>query len=329
MSADAPRILVAESSSFSERGLQAFARLGPVDALDLSQDELENLVGNYEMLVVRLGLQVDREVIAAGKSLQAIATATTGVDHIHLDAARQRGIAVISLQGERAFLDQVYATAEHTFALLLSLLRRIPSAFEAVKDYEWRRDVFRGGELNGKSLGIIGCGRLGRMVARYGAAFGMQVLVFDPYQSDLPNKVERCTSLYQLLAASDIVSLHVPLNQETRGMISAAEFAAMRPGALLLNTARGAVLDEQALLSALETGWLGGAALDVLDREHSLASHRDHPLIEYARTHENLIITPHIAGATQESIEKADLFLADKLQKYLSTHKPLKRTRTV
>jgi D-3-phosphoglycerate dehydrogenase / 2-oxoglutarate reductase len=326
MTGGVPRILVAERSSFSERGLQAFARLGQVDALDLTQDDLRALIGNYEVLVLRLGLQVDQSVIADGESLRAIATATTGLDHIDLSAAGQHKVAVLSLRGERAFLDQVYATAEHTFALLLSLVRQIPSAFKAAKDYEWRRDLFRGTELNGKSLGIIGCGRLGRMVARYGAAFGMRVLVFDPYQTDIPDGVERCESLHQLLENSDIVSLHVPLNAETRNLISTVEFAAMRPGTILVNTARGAVVDEQALLNVLESGRLGGAALDVLAQEHTLKARRDHPLIEYAWAHENLIITPHIAGATQESVEKADIFLAGKLQEFLSTNQTLKRT---
>lgn len=321
-----PRILVAERSSFSERGLQALAQIGPIEALDLSQVELVRLISDFEVLVLRLGLQADEAVITAGKELWMIATATTGVDHIDLAAAGRKGIAIISLQGEREFLDQVYATAEHTFALLLSLIRHIPSAFEAAKEYEWRRDLYRGRELNGKRLGIIGCGRLGRMVARYGAAFGMRVLVFDPNQNDLPDGIGRCESLHELLAASEIVSLHVPLNEETRRLISAAEFEAMRPGAILVNTARGAVVDEQALLIALESGRLGGAALDVLSQEHTLSTQRDHPLIEYARTHDNLIVTPHIAGATYESVEKADLFLAGKIHEYLLHQQTLKRT---
>ena len=326
MPGEGVRILVAERSSFSERGLQALAQIGSTEVLDLSQGDLIGLIGSYEVLVLRLGLQVDAAVIAAGIDLRVIATATTGLDHIDLAAAGQRDIAVLSLKGERAFLDQVYATAEHTFALLLSLVRRIPYAFEAAKDYKWRRDIFQGSELNGKSLGIIGCGRLGSMVAVYGAAFGMRVLVYDPFLPDLPDGAERCEQLSQLLAASDIVSLHVPLNPGTHNLISAAECAAMRPGAILVNTSRGAVIDEEALLQALESGRLGGAALDVLSDEHALAERRNHPLIEYARRHENLLITPHIAGATQESVEKADLFLAGKLQEYLHTHYTSKRT---
>jgi D-3-phosphoglycerate dehydrogenase len=150
------------------------------------------------------------------------------------------------------------------------------------------------------------------MVASYGVAFGMQVLAYDPYQSELPEGIERCWSLSELLARSDVVSLHVPLNGETRGMLGEAELTQMRRGAILINTARGAVINEADLLRALEAGHLGGAALDVLADEHMI-SREKRPLIEYARTHQNLIITPHIAGATFESVENAELFLAKKV----------------
>jgi D-3-phosphoglycerate dehydrogenase len=311
------RILLAEKSSFSAAGIQALAGIAPLEAVDLSQADLAGAVQGYELLVVRLGLRVDEAVLSAGGALVAIGTPTTGLDHIDQEAAGRRNISILSLKGERAFLDQVYATAEHTFALLLSLVRRLPAAFEAVKGYEWRRDLYRGRELNGKSLGILGCGRLGTMAARYGVGFGMHVLAYDPYQPELPPGVERCASLEELLRRSDILSLHVPLNEETRGMLGAAQFTFLHPGALLVNTARGGVLDEAALLEALESGRLGGAALDVLCDEHRLAAGENNPLIEYARTHDNLILTPHIGGATQESVEKADLFLANKLGEFL------------
>jgi D-3-phosphoglycerate dehydrogenase / 2-oxoglutarate reductase len=313
------RILVAEKSSFSQRGLESLAEIGHVDALDLPQAQLAQAVQGYEALVVRLGLMVDRAVLTAGDALRLVGTPTTGLDHIDLQAAQERGIAVLSLKGERLFLDQVYATAEHTFALLLSLVRQIPAAFEAVGRYEWRRDLYRGRELSGKALGIVGCGRLGSMVARYGAAFGMRVLVYDPYQPRLPEGVTTCSTLAELLAESDVVSLHVPLNPETEGMFSAGQFSLLRPGAILINTARGAVLDERTLLQALESGRLAGAALDVLCNEFELTQGAKNPLIEYARTHDNLIITPHIGGATQESIEKADLFIARKIGEFLSS----------
>ena len=312
------RILIAEKSSFSENGLDAFSQIAPTDAFDLTQEQLVKKIVGYDILIVRLGLRVDKSVLAAGRDIRIIGTPTTGLDHIDLVTSEKRGIVVFSLKGERAFLDQVYATAEHTIALLLSLIRHVPSAFKAAKNYNWRRDLFRGTELNGKVLGIVGCGRLGSMVARYTAAFGMDVLGYDPYQPDLPIGVNRCENLAELLSSSDIVSIHVPLNQETCGMFSEREFNSMRPRAILINTSRGSILDESALLHALETGKLAGAALDVLDDEMQVNEHRNHPLIEYARSHENLIITPHIGGATYESVEKADLFIAQKIKEYLN-----------
>jgi len=313
------RILVAEKSSFSQRGLQSLAEIAPVEARDLTQAQLVQTVPGFEVLVVRLGVQVDKQVLTAGADLRVVATPTTGLDHIDLPAAQERGIAVLSLKGERAFLEQVYATAEHTFALLLCLVRRIPAAFEAVQRYEWRRDLYRGRELSGKTLGIVGCGRLGSMVARYGAAFGMQVLVYDPYQPHIPDGAVLCPTLAELLAECDVVSVHVPLNPETEDMFSAEQFSLLRPGAILINTARGAVLDETALLQALESGRLAGAALDVLDNEYDLGLGASNPLIEYTRLHYNLIITPHIGGATQETIEKADMFIARKIGEYFSS----------
>ncbi len=312
------RILVAEKSSFSLRGLESLGEIASVEALDLTQAQLVQKVQDYEILVVRLGLKVDRPVLMAGKALRVVGTPTTGLDHIDLQAAQESGIAVLSLKGERDFLDQVYATAEHTFALLLCLVRHVPAAFEAVKRYEWRRDLYRGSELSGKALGIVGCGRLGSMVAHYGAAFGMRVLVYDPHLARIPDGAVACSTLAELLAECDVISIHVPLNPQTEGMLAAEQLSLLRPGAVLINTARGAILEETALLHALELGRLAGAAVDVICNEHTIGQGTTNPLIEYARTHDNLIITPHIGGATQELIEKADLFIANKIREYLS-----------
>lgn len=311
------RILVAERSSFSEKGLQALSALAPITALDIPQSELPNLATAYDVLFVRLGLRVDSQVIQAAPNLIAIATPTTGLDHIDLEAAQRRNIAVLSLKGERAFLETVTSTAEHTFALLLALVRHIPQAVRAVERYEWRRDVFRGIELSGKTFGIIGYGRLGSMVARYALAFGMRVLTYDPYAAYIPESIERCATLQALLCQSDIISLHVDLRPETTALIDERAFAQMKKGAILVNTARGAVIDEKALLKALENGHLAAAALDVLADEAAVQPGGSHPLIEYARTHDNLLITPHIGGASQEAIEKADLFLVEKTRRFL------------
>lgn len=311
------KILLAEKSSFSKEGVEALSRIGHLDAEDLTQTSLTERIAEYDVLVLRLGLRVDANVLSCAAKLKAIVTPTTGLDHIDVIAAQNQGVQVFSLKGERDFLDSVYSTAEHTFGLMLSLLRKIPAAFNAVKRYEWRRDIFRGRELDGKKIGLVGCGRLGTMMARYCSAFGMRVLVFDPYQKNLPEWVHVCPSLDYLLAESDIISLHVPLNDETRGMISYPEFAKMKKGAYLVNTSRGAVIDETALLDALRRGILSGAALDVLIDEHRIEVEKSNPVIEYAKHHDNLIITPHIGGAAVEAVVKADLFVIEKLRKWM------------
>jgi len=311
------RILLAEESSFSQEGIQALTELGQLETTNLTQEELYKRIHNYDVLVLRLGLRADKPLFKDSNQLKVIITPTTGLDHIDLEVAEQEGVAVLSLKGERAFLDQVYSTAEHTFGLLLALLRKIPSSFNAVKGYQWRRDLYRGRELDGKVLGLVGCGRLGTMMVRYATVFGMDVLVYDPYQKQLPEVITLCSSLYDLLSRSDIISLHVPLNEETRGMFSRKEFGWMKPGAYLINTSRGAVIDEYVLLNALISGKLSGAALDVLCDEHLIENNRENPLIEYAKEHDNLIITPHIGGAAYESVRKADMFVIDKLKTWL------------
>jgi len=311
------RILLAEKSSFSEKGIQALRKLGHLDSLDLSQNALINRILAYDVLVIRLGLRVDSDILNSAPNLKVIATPTTGLDHIDLSATTKNCITVLSLKGEREFLDSVYSTAEHTFALMMALIRHIPSSFDTVKKYQWRRDLYRGKELDGKTIGLVGCGRLGTMMVRYALAFGMEVLVYDPYQENLPSRIKLVDTLEELLSRCDIISLHVPLNQETRGMLSEVEFSLMKPGAFLINTSRGAVIDEKALLVALKSNHLAGAAVDVISNEHVIEFERFHPLIAYALENENLIITPHIGGATFESVEKADLFIANKMRSWM------------
>jgi D-3-phosphoglycerate dehydrogenase len=311
------RILLAEKSSFSEKGIAALLKLGNLDAQDLTQEELLDHIPDYDVLVVRLGLRVDSIILGSAANLKIIVTPTTGLDHIDLAAATQKGIHVLSLKGERSFLDTVYSTAEHAFGLLMALVRHIPSSFDAVTKYHWRRDVYRGRELDGKIIGLIGCGRLGSMMVRYARAFGMQVLVYDPYQENLPDEIELVETLDELLSRSDIISLHIPLNHETRGMISETEFLKMKHGAFLVNTSRGAIIEETAFLEALKSGQLAGAALDVVCNEHMIETERYNPLIAYAQENQNLIITPHIGGATFESVEKADIFIVNKLFSWL------------
>ena len=306
------KVLMAEPDRFSPRALEALGRFAEVRMADGGLRGLLDGAGWADVLWVRLRHAIDRTVMDAAPGLRAIVTPTTGLNHIDVSEAGRRGIEVLSLRGETGFLRDVRATAELTIGLMLSLLRRLPGAFEHVRDGGWDRDRFRGNELAGMTVGIIGYGRLGTLVARYLSAFDATVLVSDPAVSAaaLPAGL-RLASLNELLERSSLVSLHVNLIEQTEGMFGPAEFAAMKQGAWLVNTARGELVDENALLAALETGRLSGAAVDVLSGEQT---RERQPLVEYARRHGNLLITPHIGGCTAESMEKTELFMAGKLE---------------
>jgi D-3-phosphoglycerate dehydrogenase len=235
--------------------------------------------------------------------LLAIVSNTTGVPHIDMEAAADRDVAVFSLRDEQEFLRAITPTAEHSWGLLLALMRRTTWAHQAILDGAWNRRPFGAPTMLSRlGLGVVGYGRLGRMVGRYGRAFGMQVQFFDPHVESNDGTAEKADTLTDLADWADVVSLHVPANESTCKMISRDFMARLKAGSWLVNTARGEVLDEPALLEALESGHLAGAALDVLDGEFA-ADFRvsQHPLVEYARHHDNLLLTPHIGGSTLDA----------------------------
>lgn len=311
------RILNLEPFNYSPEARGLLEELGKLTEKEMSRSALLKELGRYDVLIVRMAHQINREVIDAGRHLKAIVTATTGLDHIDLAYAQTRNIAVLSLQGETDFLRSVSATAEHTWALLLSLLRRVVPASRAACHGEWNRDEFWGQELDGKRFGIVGLGRIGVKVARYGQVFGMEVGAYDPLTTSWLEGIWRAPSLSNLLERSEVLSLHVPLNAETQGMLNADKFARLPVGSLLINTSRGRLIDELALVQALDEGRLAGAALDVLADELDANRRPNSPLISYASQHDNLLITPHIGGATYESMAKTEMFMARKLKKFL------------
>lgn len=321
------RILNAEPLGYCDEARAILTELGEVIEAPLTRAELLPALAGCHVLIVRLGHDIDREVIDAGPLLLAIVTAATGLDHVDVEHAAGRGVQVLSLRGETQFLQTIHATAEHTWALLLALLRRIPPAAAAVRRGEWNRDRFRGSELAGRRLALVGLGRVGRQVARYGLAFDMTVAAYDPYAREWPDGVGRTETLEGLAGGADVLSIHVPLTAETRGLIGPRELAALPPGAVLVNTARGEVVDSRALLGALGGGRLAGAALDVLPDERSgRGGSRASPLLEYARAHDTLLVTPHIGGATHESMARTEVFMARKLATFL--HRRAARAET-
>jgi phosphoglycerate dehydrogenase-like enzyme len=198
-------------------------------------------------------------------------------------------------------------------------VRKLPYAFEAARRGAWRdiEERFRGIELSGKILGVIGYGRIGGNLSRYATAMGMQVVAFDPNVAQMPDATRRVASSQQVLRLADVVAICVHLDETTRGMVSEDWFNEMKPGAYFLNTSRGEVVEEEAMLRALETGKLAAAAVDVITGEQS-ASISDHPVIRYARSHENLIVTPHMAGLTVDSEMKAGTYAFDALRRHLN-----------
>lgn len=292
--------------------------LRPIAEIETRQPTREALLAGIEKAdayFASLHVRADAEVLERARRLRVIATSTTGLDHIDLDVAAQKGIQILSLKEETAFLDSVTATAEMTWALLLATIRRLPWAFDAAKRGEWARDRFRGQQIAGMTMGILGYGRLGRIVGEYAKAFRLRVLACDVRAVDPAPGVE-LVDLPTLLRESDILSVHIHLTPENRGLLSRREFAAMKPGAILVNTSRGAILDQGAFLEALANGPLAGAGIDVIEGEwqDDLA---EHPLIRYANTHENLVISPHIGGVTHQSQRMTLEFTARKLAAFL------------
>ena len=266
--------------------------------------ELVKVIGDYDALVVRSETKVDRKVIEAGKRLKVVARAGIGVDNIDLESATSAGIAVVN-----APTGNTVAAAEHTVALMLSMARNIPSAHASLRAGEWTRSKFIGIEVRDKTLGICGLGRVGSEVARRAQAFDMRLVGCDPFVA--PDYARRIgvelLTLNELLAQSDFVTLHTPLTDGTRHMIGKKEIAIIKPGARLINVARGELVDEEALLEGLDSGRLAGVALDVFAQEPPASG----PLLE----HTKVVVTPHLGASTAEAqrevaIEAAEQVLA-------------------
>ena len=282
-----------------------------VQAIDANRQQLIAAISNFEVLWVRLRNMIDKEIMDHAPKLTTIATNTTGLNHVDLDEAAKRKIAVVSLKGEYEFLSDIRATAEHTIGLALALLRKIPAAHNHASAGGWDRYPFKGHELYEQTAGIIGYGRLGKIVAGYFKAFGMKVLVCDPNVADTPDDVLK-VQLDELVRQSDVISLHVDYRPENNQMIDKSVFEHVKQGAVFINTARGELVNESDLLAALNSGRLAGAALDVVASEHTNSDVRA-ALVQYTTGNDNLILTPHIGGNTFESHFKTEEFLAQKL----------------
>ena len=295
------RVLIAEP--LADAGIELLRAHFEVDVHDaLDRAELLARVAEADALVVRSATQVDAEVLAAGRNLKVVGRAGIGLDNVDVNAATRLGVMVVN-----APQSNVISAAEHTVALILAQARNIPQADAALREGRWERSRFQGAELYGKTLGIVGLGRVGALVAQRLNAFGMRVIAYDPYVSrDRAAQMGvELASLVEVLTRADVVTVHLPKTPETTGLIGERELAAMRPGARLVNTARGGLVDETALAKAVESGHLGGAALDVFSEEPTTQS----PLFELER----VVVTPHLGASTTEAQDKAGVAIAEQL----------------
>jgi D-3-phosphoglycerate dehydrogenase / 2-oxoglutarate reductase len=283
------RVLVAEA--VAPEGVQLLRAHHEVDERPgLSRDELCAILPGYDALIVRSQVQVDAALIAAGSRLAVIGRAGVGVDNVDLEAATRAGIVVVN-----APTGNTIAAAEHTLALLYGLARKTAAADASVRRGEWRRAEFTGLELRGRTLGIIGLGKIGQAIAVRARAMEMEVLGVDPFVTAeaAANHGVELVSLDELLARADVVTVHVPLTRATRGLIGRKAIGRMKPGAIVLNVARGGVVDEAALAEGLRSGQLGGAGIDVFEQEPPVGS----PLLDAPNT----LLTPHLGASTAEA----------------------------
>jgi D-3-phosphoglycerate dehydrogenase len=276
----------------------------------LSEDELLPVVADATALVVRSETKVTRKVIEAAKQLQVVGRAGVGVDNVDIESATQRGVVVMNTPG-----GNTVTTAELSFAMLLSLARKVPQAHATMVAGKWDRKLFQGVELQGKTIGVLGMGRIGTEVAKRATAFGMRVVAYDPYLTEDRAKAigaEFAAEADDVYRVADFITVHMPVTPETKEMLNAAAFAKMKPGVKIVNCARGEIVSEADLIAALESNKVAGAALDVFAVEPLPP---DHPY----RKQTNVILTPHLGASTEEAQEKCGIEVAEVIAGYLLT----------
>ncbi|MGM7701718.1 phosphoglycerate dehydrogenase [Pseudalkalibacillus sp. Hm43] len=277
------------SDPISKTGLEPLANTSGMHLIEKNIAQIESK-NEVDAVIVRSSTQITRQLISEMPRLKIIARAGVGVDNIDVEAATERGIIVVNAPNGNTI-----STAEHTFAMMLSLLRNIPQANRSLRNLEWKRSAFTGHELHGKVLGIVGLGKIGSEIAKRALAFGMKILVYDPYLTqERAKKLQvEAVPLDPLLEHADIITVHTPLNEDTKGLINPKTIESMKKGVYLINCARGGIIDEEAMLKYINNGHIAGAALDVFSAEPCL----DQALL----LHEKVIATPHIAASTTEA----------------------------
>lgn len=311
-------ITITETLDYNPEAIQLYRKLGDVIQLN-SIDEINNpSVKTTNVLVVRLGLKIDEAVLNQFPDLKYIITPTTGLNHIDLEIAQNKNITILSLKGETDFLNTIPSTAEHTWALIMATQRKLIPAVKHTTNYGWNRDLFKGYNLRHKTIGIVGLGRVGKQVATFAQAFGMQVIYFDPYEVAWPQLGTKEEEIKHLFSSADIISIHIPLEKETLHFIDASLIGLMKKSAVIVNTSRGEVWDELAIAAALKNNKISAVATDVLGNEFDETAIKQNPLMQLQKAGYNIIITPHIAGATFDSMHATELFMATKFYNHIA-----------
>ena len=317
------KILISEANNFSEDALKIYKTLGQVIEVDSDWKAIKKHINEIDILVIKLAFNFDESFLKKASCLKIIATSTTGLNHIKLP--KNSNIEVVSLKNESKFLSEITPTAELTWGLILSLVRNIHSSIQSVKKKKWERNKFIGNELKGRTLGIIGFGRIGEMLARYGNAFGMKVQFYDIEDKKANEKKlnYKQVNLIQLLKTSDIISLNIISNKSNINFLNMELINNIKPGAYFVNTSRGDVLDEEYILERLEKNYLEGVALDVLRDEHEDQEKwtKNNKLMNSKLLGNRLIITPHIGGACTDSMLKTEIFIAKKVFNLINNKK--------
>jgi D-3-phosphoglycerate dehydrogenase len=304
-----PKVLIADS--ISQRGVDELSRDNVLDVTvktGLSEEQLLAVIPTFSALVVRSQTRVTPGILKAGSKLRVVGRAGVGVDNVDVETATRRGIVVLNAPGGNTI-----STAEHAFSLLLSVARKIPHADANVRNKKWDKKNFEGVELYNKTLGVIGMGRIGSELSRRAIAFGMRVMAYDPYLSATRARslqVELVDELDELLKNADFISLHTPLTPETRHILDSRRLAKTKRGVRIINCARGGLIDESALVEALQDGQVAGAALDVFEVEPLPA---DSPL----RSAPNIVLTPHLGASTAEAQESVGIEIAQSIRAVL------------
>ncbi len=307
---DKKKVIIADQ--INEKGIEDLKEVAEV-VVDtaITQEELINKIKDFDAIIVRSRTKVTREVIGAADKLKIIARAGVGVDNVDVQAATEKGIMVVNAPESTSI-----TVAEHAMGLIMTLARKISIADKSVKEGKWEKGRFMGIELNGKTLGIIGMGRIGTQVAIRAKAFGMEILVYDPYITEEAGAELGVTvvDLDYLIRNSDVMTIHVPLTPETKHIIAKPEFEVMKENAFIVNCARGGIINEDDLYDALKSGRIGGAGLDVFEQEPPEGS----PLLEL----DNLVATPHIGASTKEAQRDAAIIVANEVKKVFMGEAP-------